>query len=893
MMKASWYSKKQRVTKDFDRTLMSPFANAVFVTTGKSIKHCAPSIKYSHRLNPYDKNNGRYCPSIAYLPLDFIIPAPWKSAIIGVISVFIYLPLNAHADIAQSLLVRSADLARMAQYKEAETLLAGRLPELCDNTEVVGNAIIYAYLAGDYPQVQEIFDQLSLARVPPYARMDLVQSLRSLGAYRKAIIVLQQAPGFHSIDGQLLYAALLAESHSVQQALHELHTMKHKYIYSVPQLNMLAYIYRKLDKPLHALQYSTRAWHASAERNHSSFREIVFSLEDAHAFSQALNLALQHSLYFSNKRMKTFRYNENSEAINMANSFKEHLEGHGFLFGKNLMLRLALANNKNNDNTFHDHRHLLLLSYYNEWVALRDIGDLLEVIRLYHEEQKSFLNLKNLSTIPNYALEPLADAYLHAHRPARAIAIYNHIIATSKYPSLNTVIGLYYAYISAEEYNKANTLLQKTANLTPPWRWAEAPATYRKSNWAWLRVNLLLAMNMAYRNHLMDALARLEKLHREAPENVGITNDLVTVQRWAGFFDEARRTLRSAAQLRPYSVGTLQNTAELAHEYRHANKWGWSISLLHRAFPFSNSITRHYQGYRRRQMPRISASVFFGHSTGAGSLPLGNQATHADYRVQSGWLYSNYTVFAGQHYSYSQFNHGSVSLNRSEFGVEWQRNRNLIELALTQKQLTGRQLGINLRAAHWFNDQWYLSLHFDSFTNDIPLRAYRAGLSGKRLSTTLEWRQSPDFKTVWNDSVMFISDGNTRIDNLISVDQSLWHAPHQILRERVSLWNENNTEHAFTYFNPRDWGDLEGGLHYEWITWRHYGDAFTQVLNASGGVGWQTGFGTAPAFDVHYLQRWTINRLWKIEYGVGFTGENYDGSYGQTAYTMARLRGTF
>ena len=642
-------------------------------------------------------------------PLDIIIPSSWKFAIIWVISAFAYLPLNAHADIAQSLLVRSADLARMAQYKQAENLLAGRLPELCDNSEVVGNAIIYAYLAGDYPQVQEIFDQVTLTRVPPYARMDLVQSLRSLGAYRKAIMVLQQAPGFHTIDGQLLYAALLAESHSVQQALHELHTMKHKYIYSVPQLNLLAYIYRKLGKPLHALQYSTQAWHASAERNYSSFREIVFALEEAHAFSQALNLAQRHSQLFSDKQMRTFHYNANAEAINMANSFKEHLEGHGFLFGKNQMLRLALDKNKNNDNSFHDHRHLLLLSYYNEWIALRDIGDLPEVLRLYHEEQKSFLNLKNLSTIPNYALEPLADAYLHAHHPTHAIAIYKHIIATSKYPSLNTVIGLYYAYISAEEYNKADILLHKTANTTPPWQWAEAPATYRKSNWDWLRVNLLLAMNMVYRNHLMDGLAQLEKLHREAPENVGITNSLVTVQRWAGFFDEARRTLRSAAQLRPHAVGTIQNTAELAHEYRHASEWGRSISLLHRAFPFSNLITRHYQDYRRRQMPRISASVFFGHSTGAGSLPAGNQATQAEYRVQSGWLYSNYAIFAGQDYSYSQFNHGSVSLNRSQFGAEWKRNRNLVELALTQKQLTGRQLGINLRAAHWFNDQWYLS----------------------------------------------------------------------------------------------------------------------------------------------------------------------------------------
>lgn len=832
-------------------------------------------------------------PVMRCLLLDIIIPSSWKSAIIGVITAFACLPLNAHADIAQSLLVRSANLARMAHYKQAETLLVEKLPRLRDNSDVVGNAIIYAYLAGNYPQVQEIFDQVSLARVPAYARMDLVQSLRGLGDYRKAIIVLQQAPDFHSINGQLLYAALLAESHSIQQALHELHTMKRKYVYNVPQLNMLAYTYRKLGKPLHALQYSTQAWHASAEHNHSSLREMVFALEEAHAFYQALNLAKRYPQFFSDKQMENFRYNANAEAINEANSFKEHLEGHGFLFGKNRMLRLALAQNKKNDNRFHDYRHLLLLSYYNEWIALKDVGNLPEVLRLYHKERKSFLNLKKLSTIPNYALEPLADAYSHAHRPTRAIVIYKHIIATSKHPSLNTVIGLYYAYISAEEYNKADVLLQKTAMFNPPWRWAESPATYRKSNWDWLRVNLLLAMNMVYRNHLMDGLARLEKLHREAPENVGITNSLVTVQRWAGFFNEARRTLRSASQLRPHAVGTLQNTAELAHEYHHASEWGRSISLLHQAFPFSNLITRHYQSYSRRRMPSISASVFLGHSTGAGSLPVGNQSMQADYRVQSSWLYSNYAIFAGQHYSYSQFNHGSVSLNRSQFGVEWQRNRNLIELALTQRQLTGSQLGINLRAERWFNDQWYLSLHFDSFTNQIPLRAYRAGLSGKRLSTTLEWRQSPDLKAVWNNSLMFISDGNIRIDNLISVNKSLWHAPHQLLSSRLSLWNENNTQHALTYFDPRDWGDLEGGLHYEWITWRHYGNAFTQIINASGGVGWQTDFGTSPAFDVHYLQRWTINRLWMIEYGIGFTGENYDGSYGQTAYTMARLRGKF
>ena len=850
-------------------------------------------IKLSHRLIPYVKNSWRYWPPVSNILLYIILHGTRTSAIIGIFAICTCLPLDAHADNAHALLVRSSELAKMAQYRQAATLLAGHIPELENNNEVVGNAIIYAYLAGNCQQVQEIFNQVHLSRIPSYARMDLVQSLRSLGAYRKAIIVLQQSPVFHSVNGQLLYATLLTESHSEQQALHELSTIRRKNTYSVPQLNMLAYIYRQLDKPMQALQYSTQAWHASAKRNHTSFREVVFSLESARAFSQALNLARQHPQWFSRSRMNYFIYNANSEAIDNANSFKGHLEEHGFLFKKNHLLNMALAKNKENIKSFHDHRHLLLLSYYNEWVALRDIGDLPEVLRLYDEEKESFLKLRNLSSIPNYALESLADAYLHAHHPARAIAIYNHIISTSKYPSLNTVLGLYYAYISAEEYNKADILLYKTADLTPPWRWAEAPATYRKPNWAWLRVNLLIAMNMVYRNHLMDGLARLEKLHDEAPENVGITNDLVTVQRWAGFFNEARRTLRSAAQLRPHSVGTLQNTAELAREYRHAHEWGRSISLLHRAFPFNNLITRHYQDYRRRQMPRISASVFFGHSTGAGSLPVGNQETHGDYLAQSGWIHSNYVIFAGQHYSYAQFNHGSVSLNRSQFGVKWERNRNMIELAINQKQLTGHQFGINLRAAHWFNDQWYLSLHFDSYTNDIPLRAYRAGLNGKRLSTTMEWRLSPNFKAIWNNSVMFINDGNTRFDNNISVDQSLWHAPHQLLRGRVSLWNENNSQPVPTYFNPQDWGDLEGGLHYEWITWRHYGDAFTQIINGSGGIGWQTGFGTSPAFDVNYLQRWTINRIWKIEYGVGFSGENYDGAYGQTAYTLARLRGIF
>ncbi len=800
-------------------------------------------------------------------------------------------PTVARATTADSILNYSSHLASLSRYRQAEQVLLKHINDYHNNSKVVGNAIVYAYLSGNYTIAEQIFSRVGLTRIPEYARHDLIESLRNIGAYKTALFVLRHSHNYLSLSNQLLYIALLAESHSAAQALQRLSKMRSKANYNIDQLDMVAYIYRLLGKPMHALQYSTEAWTLSGNHDRSSFREVVFSLEDARAYYQALTLARQHPMWFSKRRMNYFIYNANAEYIDDSKSFKQHLANHGFLFGTNRSLRSALIQNINNDNKFRHEKSLLLLSYYNEWIALDDIGNLPRVLSLYRRERIAFPSLRHFRNIPNYALEPLAAAYLHEHHPKRAISLYKHIMLTSKHPSINTIIGLYYSYISAEEYNKADVLLHYTALRTPPWRWAQAPARYRKPNWAWLQIHLLVALNMAYRNHLMECLRRLTKLHTEAPENVGITNDLVTALRWAGFFDKANRTLRSARQLKPDAIDTILNTAELAHEYHHTHKWGESISVLHRAFPFNNQISRHYLNYRDRHMPTISVKTFVGHSTGAGSLPSGNQDSQDEYRVQSGWIYSNYTIFAGQHYAYSQYNHGSVSLNRSDFGLMWQRNRSLLEFAISQKQLTGGQLGLNIRAAQWFNDHLYLSLHFNSYTNQIPLRAYRAGLTGKRLSTTIQWRTSPDLNIAWHNSVMLISDGNTRIDNLISFNKSIWNAPHQLLRGHVTLWNENNSEHGVPYFNPSIIGDVDGGLHYKWIIWRRYGTSLSQIISASGGLGWQSQFSTYPVFDVRYLQQWVIHRNWAIRYGLGFTGANYDGAYGQTLYGLAQLRG--
>ncbi len=799
---------------------------------------------------------------------------------------------HAATEIPQAHLMREAAVkdAHAGKVKKAIVILQLARKTYPDDPFLLGDLIILLEQSHRDHTIAILTKRLTPKAVPIYARVDWAIALRNAHHYAEAAQALKGVQKALGLKAEILYAMILAEVGKTQDATAALPSISNPCL-SVSELDHMAYVFRLANQPEKALQLSTRAFAMSKGRNHSAIREEVFSLSDLGAAHAADHLAMAHKRLFHKDTID--RLIVDKDAMNIRTNIAErtHFDNHDEYMRRNAYLNLELKQVKSDNATVEDDPTQYLRSSFNEINLLRELGKMRELMSVFHRLTLQHSQLNDRSHVPEYVLRALADAYLHLHDQRRAISLYRYLIAANPGINVEVYIDLYYAYLANENYNKADKLLSWIKKETPTWRYAKPPAKYRKVNWQRVSIDILWAMNQAYRNNNHLSIERLRALHDRAPRNVGIINSLATVERWNDWPTLAMQTTRLAVAYAPFSKATLLNLADNARDLGRNQTWGRTITQLHRIFPRDGSIRRSYRAYTNRSLPKISSRAEFGKSTGGGGLSTGNRDAAVESALKSGWFAQNWQIFLHQQYLYAQFNNGSASFNRFSLGSEWKHRRMFASVAIGNDQLTGQNLGISATWAQWLDDHWDYTIRGNTYSLSLPLQAKQAGLRGESLGGSLLWRHSESLSAQGALSLLAISDGNQRIDMTDSVIKQVFASPHHIVNAVANLWIEHNTQPGSAYFNPRNMGSVTLGVRHQWITWRHYSNSLTQVMSANTGVGWESSYGNNPVFSIRYEQLWKFRHQLSLRYGIGLQGSRYDGLYGQRLYVFFGFSG--
>lgn len=756
---------------------------------------------------------------------------------------------------------------------------------------ITADLIVLLRQAGQNSAISQLTTHLNPADVPSYAWIDWAKALRDEKQFTRAKAVLAPFVGTLTVDGKILYAMILAEAGDLTAAIQALPPATTPALTATHLANM-AYVYRLAQQPETALKLTEQALQQEPN-NRWAVREQVFSLSALGSAFKAERIAAQHRDFFSRPEQQQVQASIASETIRNAYQERKRLDRAHQFAERNIPLHNALTLLQANRAAFTDNPRLLLTTRYDEIYVLRELRLWKQTISEFESlpQQPRTADEATLRSIPDYVRTAAGEAYDADQQPKEAIRLLNSVV--NQYPGSDVAvyISLYYAYLDAEEYQHGEALLQTLHRVTPNW----THGTTNDPNWELMDVDSLWVMDPAYRNNLALAEQRGQDLMNAAPYNTGSINTLATLENWRGWPAQSLKTTQLARAYSPLSQGTRMN---LAQDYRDLGwnaRWGREIDGLYRQFPQDDSVHKGWLAWQDRRYPSISSEYITGKSRGNSTVAnpvTGNRDQEWLTRLNSPWI-GNWRGFLQHHWIWSSYDEGPISFNRLGVGAEWRHDRKHFWTMLSNDQFTGQHVGLTLGWSQWLDDHWQYSLSADTYSIQTPLRAKRAGYSGKSFNANVTWRQSESREAYVGLSTLAISDGNKRVDFSAGATQRVWASPHHITSIGMDLFAEHNTQPGGDYFNPANSQSVNLRLEHQWITWRHYERSFTQYFKVSPGYGWQDGFGGAPTIDLFYEHKWRFSRTWSLHYGVGWGSNVYDGGREGRLYGLIGFGGVF
>lgn len=781
---------------------------------------------------------------------------------------------------------QAVQLARDSHVDRAITALRQLRGKYPNDQRILADLIVLLRHVGRSEEVVALTRHLRASDLPDYAVMAWAGALRDQHQFERARLILEAHARKLTPTGKIFFAMVTSEAGQRHRAVELLPSPSTAGLNATDFAHM-AYVYRRDTDAASALRMCARALRM-APQNRLAQQEQIYALELMGSANLAYQLASQHPGLLPLRQMDRLRASATATHIRNGIHQRGYLLDHHRLKERKLPLERALAELNNNIRRFENEgdKAQAQRSRFDRIVVLQELKRMPEAIKAYKAIGKPDRE------IPVYVRRAAGSAFLYLRHPQRAAVIYQGLIDENPGIDVQVYLGLYYALIECEDYDKALKLIDKLHKVTPAWRRPEPPRRDRVANWERLAVEHVWALDAAYRNREYLADKRLKSLYDRAPYNLDLLNTYATVLRWRGWPEKAAKLTALAQGYAPRNKDTRINVANDARDLGLYDVWGRKITKLRREFPHDTSIAKSNAYWLDRRDPSISSELIVGRSSG-GNIVNGNRDRQWNSRLNSPWTHNGWRAYLEHKYLWANFDNGEDSYDRLGAGAEWEWGRKHFWTTVSDDRFTGKNVGVAAGWSQWLNDHWHYSLSADSYSTDTPLRAHQAGLRGRSYNAGINWRDSESRSAYANLGLLAISDGNKRTSFSTGFTQRLQSSAHHITAGSIDLFANHNSRPGGPYFNPEDSRSASLRLQHDWLTWRRYEHSLTQHFDASIGVDWQTGYGSARSYDLLYRHDWRLARTWELHYGLGWGSHVYDGNRENRVYAVVGFSGVF
>lgn len=521
---------------------------------------------------------------------------------------------------------------------------------------------------------------------------------------------------------------------------------------------------------------------------------------------------------------------------------------------------------------------------FDRIVALRNRFYMRQAVDLYES-----LVREQVAVAP-YAQAAAADAYLYLRQPERARDLYLQAQATGE-NDFAAQVGLFYAYIDAEQHQAAIEQIDRVVEATPKQMNAYSPLT-AADNPDYASAVATAAAARSYADRPEEAQRRLEAFCDLAPWNMEAREKLAAVYAARGWPRRAKQEyvwiLAAEPRDRTARIGYAEMLREM-HDWQPAQR---EAAALDSEYPEDPQVQRVARKWTVHEMRELQVEAGTGESSG-GAGPLGTREHQIETHLFSAPIDRDWRAFIHQFEAQASFADGNGLRRRIGLGAEYRVRDWRGSAEISQSYDEQSDVGLSVAGGWWANDQLNVEIGADSSSNAIPLQARITGVRGWSLRTAATYRVSESRSFRIGAQYLDFDDGNRRETVGGAATQRLISGPAYKLDGTLGLYSSRNSLAGAPYFNPeRDFG-ADMTLIAEQRLWRRYERSLAHRLSLSLGLYDQKNFGSGPTRGVRYEHEWNLDERLSLVYGAQRTLHPYDGAREYANYYNLTLNWNF
>ncbi len=765
---------------------------------------------------------------------------------------------------------QAIQLARDGQNDAALPLLRELTQAYPGRQEYFYDYVAVLSWAERYQDALDQAQQLNLPEAPVYVLESLGRAARGVGDTAQAVdyyrMAVQRAPD--RIDSVIGLAKSLTEQGRAQEAVALLKPLLQDRPTDSAAWEALAYVYTNDQRLFEALAAYDRLL-AIQPANREARRQQIMLTARLGAVPLALDMARDRPGVLTENELDALTLDAASKYIRWsdlyhplpAQRFEDTDRAIALL--QKVLTRLGQRGE--------GHSPLAQRARYDLVVALRTRERPQDAIQL-HEEL-----LTSGAAIPDYATQAAADAYLNTRQPERARDIYTELLQRRP-DDFQLRMALFHTHFDLNQQERAYTIIDTLA--------AEQTDPDLQ-----LRTARSAALARAWGEDLADAQNRYERLSRAAPNNPQLHTELGYVYLWRGWPRRALEQFRISQAIEPEVVSGRLGEIDALRAVNDLRSADDLITQMNKNYPDDaqvNPLRRSWDNHNQRELS-IQGGITYSNGTQVGSRDLALET-----RLYSQPQRLHYRVYARDYFAQSTFPEGKGTYHRFGAGLEYRDRDVEVSGEFSEGFRRDAGLGVALRGSWLADDHWRFHAHYDSYSNEAPLRGrFNEDLDGWSLGAGAEYRVHESRAYAAALQQLEFSDGNRRIITSASAFQRLIQQPRYKLDGRLGVYASNNSRDDASYYNPASDFSLDASLLNEWLLSRRYSRVFLHRLGLNLGVYSASGYSSKPVGGLNYEHEWRLDDSLGVIYGVALNRPVYDGVYETHSRFYLNLRWRF
>lgn len=494
-------------------------------------------------------------------------------------------------------------------------------------------------------------------------------------------------------------------------------------------------------------------------------------------------------------------------------------------------------------------------------MALVENSRMEEAVALYESLVKD-----GRSLLP-WVLQDIAEAYFYLEQPYKALAFYEEALKKG-HLDFDDRIDRFYVLQEIRAWDEAEKALDELDQEQPP---VLGTGKNIHPNWSKLELSIARGWLYAYQDRLREAEKFFWNLYKEAPAQPEIRNGIAHVYLWRGWPRKALKEFGIIESLDPTyvkaqigKVATLNELAFKNEAYEEADR----LLALHPEDKHVRTLVRNLKVERMREL--VTDVMYSKEKWGDQEIGISTNLSQP--------------IFPNTHIL------GSLSWQRIEVDDELSYFQylglginHIFNSTLSMRQVFsvnhdgGYDFGTFTQVNLYPNDYWNLSLSYNNFAIDIPIRARASDIKVDKLNMTIAYRASD-----WQNCNLSLShfrfdDDNDRDEVLFNYEQGIWVKGDWKMRLVLEFYGSRNSLDDAPYFNPASDWSLAGTHMTEHTLWRIYERAFVQRLFLTFGNYKQSGFSNDIIGAIRYEQDFEFSNTQGLLWGAVLARNVYDG----------------